>query len=55
MLITAGTDLKEFQRFEQRPFVRERNKLIKGLCSKRWNSSRSVTAVINLLNFLHFE
>ena len=25
MLITAVTDLKQFQRFEQRPFVRERN------------------------------
>ena len=37
------TDLKEFQRFEQKPFVRERNvfsntflSLTKGLCSKNW-------------------
>ena len=26
MLITLVTDLKEFQRFEQRPFIRERKK-----------------------------
>ena len=45
MLITAVTDLKEFQRFvsRKRLFC-----LAKGLCSKRWNYLRSVTAVTNL-------
>ena len=39
------TDTKEFQHFEQGPLFDE------GLCSKRGNSLRSVTAVINLLTF----
>ena len=39
MLTTAVTDLKEFQRFEQRPFIRERNVFWK----KRTNWTRFYT------------
>ena len=45
-LVADGTYSKKCQRFELRPFVREGN-----LCSKRHNSLRSVTAVINLRTF----
>ena len=57
-LVTVVTGLKEFQRFERRPFVRREtwtnehvSFLMKGLGSKPWNSLRSVTVVKNLLTF----
>ena len=39
MLVTAVTDLKEFQRFEQKSLVREKNVFIWILnnCQKHWN------------------
>ena len=38
-LVTAVTNLKEFQCFEQRSFVQNAfRSLTKSFCSKRWNS-----------------